>query len=206
MHKFANATLSIALAALSAALAAGQSQPDQLIGRWRSTQVSTTGVSAIFEFHGDGQLDSYAAAISDDTYRLIGTDTIVLQSKTAEEKLGLEWDSPDRARIEDEAAGKFTSLARIGKIPDSKNQLVGDWSTMREWNGKSYPARALFFPDGRAVWITTLRSDHGRYAVQNKNIRIEIPGRPVVDGSITVTADRLTLPNPKGGESIFERF
>jgi glycogen phosphorylase len=56
------------------------------------------------------------------------------------------------------------------------------------------------------VWITTLRAEHGRYSVESKNIRLEIPGRPVVQGNVTVTADRLTLPNPKGGESIFERF
>jgi hypothetical protein len=164
-------------------------------------------VSAVFEFHGDNQLDSYSAAISDGKYRLVGTDTILIQSKNGpEEKQELEWDNQDRARIEDEAAGKSIELARIGKTLDTKNALVGEWSTTREWNGKKYSARALFSPDGKVVWITTLRAEHGRYSVENKDVRLEIPGRPVVKGSITVTADRLTLPNPKGGESTFERF
>lgn len=206
MHNIANATLAFTLVAISAALVAGQSQQDQLIGRWRSTQVSPAGMSAVFEFHGDNQLDSYSAAISDGKYRLVGTDTILLQSNSGEEKQELEWDGQDRARIEDEAAGKSIELARVGKILDNKNPLAGEWSTTREWNGKSYPARALFFSDGRVVWITTLRADRGHYSVQNKNIRLEIPGRPVVEGSITITPDHLTLPNPKGGESKFERF
>ena len=168
--------------------------------------MSPAGISAVFEFRGDSQLDAYSAAILNGKYRLVGTDTIVLQSNGREQKLELEWDSQDRARIDDEAAGKSIELARVGKIPDSKNPLTGEWSTAREWNGKSYPARALFSSDGTVVWMITLRAEHGRYAVQSKNIHIEIPGRPMLDGGFAVTATRLTLPNPKGAESTFERF
>jgi hypothetical protein len=206
MHKYVTSALLFILLTLSASLNAGQSQQDQLIGRWRSAEVSSAGVSAVFEFHGDSQLDSYSAAISEDKYRLVGTDTILIQSKNREEKQELEWDSQDRARIEDEAAGKSIELTRVGKSLDNKNPLVGEWSTTRDWNGRNYPARALFFPDGKVIWITTLRAEHGRYSVQSKNIRLEISGRPVVEGSFAVTTDRLTLPNPKGGETSFERF
>jgi len=206
MHKYVNSALLFILFALSVCLKAGETQQDQLIGRWRSTEVSPAGVSAIFEFHSDNQLDSYAAAISEDKYRLLGTDTILIQSKNCEEKQELEWDSQDRARIEDEAAGKSIELTRVGKSLDNKNPLAGEWSTTLEWNGRSYPARALFLSDGKVIWITTLRAEHGRYSVQGKNIRLEISGRPVVEGSFAVTKDRLTLPNPKGGESSFEHF
>jgi len=204
MRKFANSASSIL--AVSLVLGTAQSQQDQLLGRWRSTEVSPAGVSAIFEFRGGNQLDYYSAAISDEKYRLVGTDTILLQSKNREKKWELEWDNQDRARIEDEAAGKSIELSRLGKIVDSKNPLTGEWSTTREWNGKNYPARALFFPDGKVVWITTLRAERGSYSVQSKNIRLEISGHPMLEGSFAVTEDRLTLPNPKGGESSFERF
>ncbi len=206
MHKFVNSTFAIILAAASAVPTAAQSQPDPLTGRWRSTEVSSAGVSAVFELHGDNQLDSYSAAITDGKYRLIGTDTILFQSGKGEEKQELEWDNQDRARIEDEAAGKSIELARVGKIPDVKTPLTGEWSTTLEWNGKKYPARVLFFPDGRAVWMVTLRTEHGRYAVEKRNIRLEIPGRPVVEGGFVLAENRLTLPNPKGGGSSFERF
>lgn len=207
MHKIANAAVSFTMVAIAAALAAGQSRQDPLIGRWRSTDVSPSGLSTVFEFRDGHQLDSYSVAISDGKYRLIGTDTIVLQSKGApEEKLELEWDNADRARIEDESAGKYTNLVRVGKMPESQNPLVGEWSTMREWNGKSYPARASFSSDGRVVWITNVRAEQGRYSVESGNIRLELPGRPVVQGNTTIRADRLTLPNPRGGASDFERF
>ena len=207
MRRFGGSASSLVLLVISLVTATAQSKQDPLIGRWRSTEVSPAGLSAVFEFLADHHLDSYSAAISDGKYRLIGTDTIVLQSKGGpEEKLELEWDSQDRARIEDEAAGKYTNLARLGKMPDNKNPLVGEWSTTREWNGKSYPARALFFSDGRVVWITTLRAEQGRYSVESNNIRLEIPGRPVVEGNVTATSNLLTLPNPKGGQSTFERF
>jgi len=206
VREFVNPVVPLVLFAISAVLAAGQSQQDQLIGRWRSTEVSPAGVSTVFEFGGDNQLDSYAALISDGKYRLIGTDTILLQSKNREEKQELEWDSQDRARIEDEAAGKSMELARVGKILDAKNPLVGEWTTTREWNGKIYPARALFFSDGRVVWITIVRSEHGHYSVEGKHIRLEIPNRPIVGGDFGITEGRLTLPNLKGGEFSFSRF
>ena len=207
MHRILNTALSFVSLAMLVALAIGQPEQNNLIGRWRSTEVSPAGVSAIFEFHADNQLDSYSAAISEGKYRLVGTDTILFQSKNGQEKQEVEWDSQDRARIEDEAAGKSMELARLGKIPDSKNPLTGEWSTTREWNGSKYPARVLFFPDGKVVWITTLRTDHGRYSVQSKRIRLEIPGRPQLEGSFAVTEDRLTLPNPKGnGSDSFDRF
>jgi len=37
-------------------------------------------MSAVFEFHGDDQVDSYTAVISEGKYRLIATDTILLES------------------------------------------------------------------------------------------------------------------------------
>jgi hypothetical protein len=92
----------------------------------------------------------------------------------------------------------------VGKSLDSKNPLAGEWGTTREWNGKKYPARALFSVDGKIVWMITIRAEHGKYSMDNKTVRLVIPGRPVVEGSLA--GDRLTLANPRGGESIFERF
>ena len=206
MHKFANPALLLVLSAISVVLDAGPAQPASLTGRWRSTDVSPAGISAVFEFHGDDKLDSYTAVISEEKYRLIATDTILLESNGHEEKQELEWDNQDRARIEDEAAGKSIELARVGKISDQKNPLIGEWSTTREWNGKKYPARALIFPDGKVVWITTLRTDSGHYVFVGGNIRMEITGRPVLAGGFVLAGDRLTLPNPKGGASSFQRF
>lgn len=180
---------------------------DQLNGRWRSTAVSPAGVSAVFEFHNDYQLDSYSAVVSESKYRVAGTDTILLQLDTGrEEKQELEWDNQDHARIEDEAAGKSIELVRIGQIPDRGNPIVGEWSTMREWKGSKYPARALFLSDGKVIWLITLRTEHGRYSTQTSNIRLEIAGRPPVEGGFTLIENRLILPNPKGGGSSFDRF
>ena len=194
----------IVLFALAATIAAGQ---DPLIGRWRSTDVSASGVSTIFEFRGGDQMDSYSAVVSEEKYRLAGTDTILLQSKERrEEKQELEWDSQDRARIEDEAVGKKIELTRLGTASDAKHPLVGEWRTARQWNGRTYPARALFFADGNLLWFTELRAERGSYSVQDRNIRLEVPNHPPVNGMFTVEGDRLTLPNPNGGQSGFQRF
>ena len=102
---------------------------------------------AVFEFLGESRLDAYSAAILNGNYRLVGTDTILLQSNGREEKLELEWDSQDRARIDDEAAGKSIDLARVGRVLDSKSPLTGEWSTAREWKHRPKPSgpRLIFF-------------------------------------------------------------
>jgi hypothetical protein len=193
--------------AFAVTLLGGQTKPDALIGRWRSTDVSPTGFSAIFEFHPGNQLDFYASVVSEEKYRIVGTDTILLRSADGHEvKRELEWDNPDRARIDDEAAGKSIELTRVGTKSDRQNPLTGEWSTTREWKGKSYPARALFFTDGRVLWIIDIRAEHGRYSVDKQVIRIEIPSRPLLVGTLKLDGDRLKLPNPKGGQSTFERF
>jgi hypothetical protein len=80
MDKLLNWLLLLIPIALPVAVGAGQSRQDPLMGRWRSTEVSPAGVSAVFEFHEDQKMDTYSAAISDGTYRLVGTDTILLRS------------------------------------------------------------------------------------------------------------------------------
>ena len=181
--------------------------PDALVGRWKSTDVSGAGVRAIFVFGKDKVLDTYSAVILEGTYRLVGTDTIILQTKgSREQKLELEWDNDSRARIEDEAAGKVIEITRAGKRVNSGNALVGEWEGTHEWNGKVYPARALFFADGRNIWIVNLRVETGRYNTKGQTLRFEIDGRQPIEGSFSVTGDRLSLPNPRGGQSSFERM
>ncbi len=206
MHKTVKSAFGLFVFLLPIALANGQSQQNQLIGRWRSLAVSPAGLSTVFDFHGDNQFDSFSASISDEKYRLVGTDTILIQSTNGpEEKQELDWENEDRARIEDEAAGKSIELARVGKSLDSKNPLAGEWNTTRDWNDRKYPARALF-STSKIVWIVNVREEHGHYSSNSKTVHLEMPGRPVVDSTFTITGDRLILTNPRGSESIFERF
>jgi len=193
--------------ALASTLARAQSQPDRLTGRWRSLDVSPVGISAIFEFHDGNQVDSYSSVILEEKYRLLGTDTIVLESKEGrEQKQELEWDNQDHARIEDETVGRKIELLRHGKIPDSKNPLVGEWDTAHEWHASKYPARALFFANGKVVWIIHIRIDHGRYSIQGQNLRLEILEHPILEGPFHLEGGRLILPDPRGGQAGFERF
>jgi len=197
------------LAVFSLAAASLWPQPpvSSLTGRWRSTAVSSSGVSAIFEFGAENRVDSYSAVILEQNYRLAGTDTIILQSPTSrEKKLELEWENPDRAHIDYEPGGTSIPLARANRMPDPRNPILGEWTTQRDWNGRKYPARAIFSAAGRVTWVIQLRSEHGRYTVRDRNLRLEIENRPAVEGEFTVAGEHLTLPGPQGGQMIFERF
>lgn len=192
---------------LSLSLFAADEHPQQLVGRWRSTEVASGGISYVFEFDKDGVIDSRAAVILEGTYRLVGTDSIVLGSKEGkEQKLELEWNGDNKAKIDDEAAGKAIDISRVGRRVDSAHPLAGQWNATREWNGKTYPARGFFFADGRSVWIIDLRVDHGLWSVHGNRIVIDIENRPAIEGNYSITEKQLKLPNPRGAESLFERM
>jgi hypothetical protein len=205
MQKFSGFLPALVLVSLSAALSA-QSREDPLVGRWRSAVASPAGLSAVFEFHAGDQFDSWSAVASEGTYRLVGTDTVVLKGEAGTQKLEVEWDNQDRARLDEDEAEKYTDITRVGTARDSRNALAGEWTCVREWKGGRYPARVFFMPDGRVIWVTILRVDHGTYAVTGKTIRFQIPGRPLVEGEFSITGDRLTLPSPRGNGLIFKRF
>jgi hypothetical protein len=206
MRKPVSSALSFLLVAVSIGMYAEPQQQDPLVGRWRSTEVSSAGVSAVFSFGKDGVVDVYSAVILEGTYKLVGTDTIVLQSADGRlEKQELEWDSRSKARIEDEAAGKSIEMSRAATRIDAAHPLLGEWDSVLEWKGKTYPARGLFFADGRNIWMINLTVETGRYAIGNGKIRLLIPNRPTVEGDLTVADDRLMLPNPRGGQSRFNR-
>lgn len=198
---------SFLLICLPVILAGAANPAPGLVGRWRSADVSSSGVSAVFEFGPDNVVDSYSSVIVEGKYRLVGTDTIVLESADGrEEKQELEWDNQSKARIDDEAAGKAIELSRAGTRIDPQHPLLGEWDCIREWQGKTYPARGLFYPDGRNIWLINLHVETGRYLVKDGKIRLDIPNRPAVEGNVTVTDDSLTLPNPRGSESRFNRM
>lgn len=195
----------LAFLLMPGALLAATDAVDSLAGRWRSADVSASKVSAVFVFGKDGVVENYTSVILEGKYRLLGTDTIILQSADGrEEKQELEWDNQNQGRIEDEAAGKSFELSRASKLVDAKRPLLGEWDTTREWNGKSYPARALFFADGRNVWIINILVETGSYSAKDGKIRLQIPNRPPVEGNFSVTDGYLILPNPRGGQSRFK--
>ena len=92
----------------------------------------------------------------------------------------------------------------IGRTIRMGGSAAGEWSTTREWNGRKYPARASFSAGGKVIWMIAVRAEHGKYSMDSKTVRLEIPGRPAVEGSLA--GDHLTLANPRGGEFVFERF
>jgi hypothetical protein len=188
-------------------LLAGADSVSGLEGRWRSVEATGAGIQTVFEFGKDNSLDSFSAVILEERYRVVGTDTIIFQPKQgSEQKLELEWDTENHGRIDDEAAGKKIEISRAGKKVDGGNLMTGEWQATHEWNGKSYPARAVFLADGTDYWVIQVRAEHGKFNVNGSHIKLEIQNRPAVEGDFKLERGLLVLPNPRGGVSKFERM
>jgi hypothetical protein len=48
---------------------AGQSSPDQILGRWRSMETSMGGIGVMFEFHAGGVVDYSPGAVVETPWR-----------------------------------------------------------------------------------------------------------------------------------------
>lgn len=181
---------------------------DPLTGRWRSLDLDPNGLGEVFDFHGAKDMDCGPATILNGSFRLLGTDTIVLKSTkdAPEAKLELEWDGRDQIRIENEPANQIIKLVRVGEVKDTGNPLFGEWITPDDGKTKNLPSHSLFYADGRNIWIIPQSVQHGHYSIQGKTIRLEIANRPPIEGAYTLEGTHLKLPNAKGGESNFERY
>jgi hypothetical protein len=200
--------VSLALLVLLAQLAPEAAPPANLIGRWRSLQTSQGGIGAMFEFHQDGVVDYSPGAVVETDYRVEG-DQLVLPSATKdgkEQRQTIEWLGDDHFRLK---AGDVIGdeLSRTGPRADPKNPLIGEWTGSRDMAGNTVELRWFFYPNGKTLLLVSFLTQHGRYSVNKRIIRVALPDRDAVEGAFDVNGDRLTLPGPHGtGESHFARY
>jgi hypothetical protein len=73
-------------------------------------------------------------------------------------------------------------------------------------SGKTMQARYLFDPAGKGLWLIPFLKQSGSYSIRGDSIRLELPGRPPVEGKFKIDGDVLTIPGLNSGESRFARY
>ncbi len=179
----------LALVAL-AGVSAGQQPTPELLGRWRSAEVSTTGLGTILHFQPGGTVDYSPGAVVEMTYRIEGKEIIFPPDtiKGPEMRQPLEFNGQNQLRL-----AKVT-LQRQGPAPDAGNPILGEWRGKLEAKDGPPEAFYFFYPGGKCLLLLPFQTTPGRYKINGSSMRLEIPGQPPAEGAFQVTADSLTIP------------
>jgi hypothetical protein len=178
--------------------------PNGLVGRWRSSGTSSGGLGTIFAFHEDGSVDFSPGAVVDMSYRLEG-DSLFLPADG--QKQTVKFVDDNRVEITAEHEGKIHTqeLKRKGPVPDQKNLILGEWTTIRE-DLHGVEATEIFYEAGKCLLVIPFAWLHGQFVVDGATIRIEVPKVPTIQGPFKVEGETLTIPGAHGGTSQFSRY
>ena len=178
--------------------------PARLIARWRSLEKPHSGTGAIFEFHKDGTLLYSPGSVDEMKYRIEGNRLVMPADKDngPHTSTKMEWVSADRVIFD-----SSQTLSRVGRAPDPKNPLLGEWTAPLERAGVRYDVRWFFNADGKMLLLSAYRWQKGQYSVKGATICIALPEIPELEGALRIEGDVLTMPSPhRTGASHFRRY
>jgi len=138
------------------------------------------------------------------SYRLEG-DSLFLPADG--QKQTVKFVDDNRVEITAEHEGKIhtQTLKRKGPVPDQKNLILGEWTTIRE-DLHGVEATEIFYGPGKYLLLIPFVWLHGQYVVDGDTIRIEVPKVPTIQGPFKEEGDTLTIPGAHGGTNQFARY
>ncbi len=139
-------------------LLGADSPPQELLGRWRSTQTSKGGIGFILHFRADGTFDFSPGAVVEMPYR-IESDKIVFPPATTdgpEQRLKLQFTGQGRLRLLGDPGEQLT---RKGTAPNPKVPILGEWEGKRDMGGHQVEVHYIFYPNGKCLLLIPFVKD-----------------------------------------------
>ena len=179
---------------------------NDLLGKWRSELVAQGQLGTVLDFQPGGILTVSQGALADLAYRIENGELILPPAIKGgpEQRQRIEWVNPSKLLLHpaDLPPVEFT---RVGPAPKGENTLVGEWTTLRELNGRKIVSTFRFLDDNTALLWIPLASAGGKYTVQGETIRLELPDSPPVEGPFRIRGNQLILPTQNGTPATFLR-
>jgi Family of unknown function (DUF5640) len=180
----------------------------QIVGRWRSLEISKGGIGAIYEFQADGVVDFSPGAVVEMPWR-IENGQLVLPSGAvggSGQKLTLKWLGENKVQF---VSGNSTGneLTRKGDRSDAANPIIGEWIGTRDMGGRKLEMHWFFYPGGHGLFLLPFETQHGHYTITNRTLHIEMPNTKAQDFKFELKDNALTLFKPEGsGEYRYARY
>jgi hypothetical protein len=180
----------------------GEQPPKELLGRWVSVARMFDRTAESMTFYKDGTFDFSIADVSEAAYRVEGSELVEFSPSTAEpeQRIKIEFTGPDQLRF------GVNVLKRQGAAADAKRLIVGEWAGTREAEGRRYESHLRFYPDGRYLFVTSVRQHSGKYTIEGSTMRMVAQDSSVTEGEFRIAGDVLTIPGPRATQAKFRRY
>jgi hypothetical protein len=188
-----------------------QQPPHALTGKWRALETSNGGIGVLLDFHSDGTMILSPGAIVPGKYRveegnIVSTVSDPRTGESSEDSMTFELVGDSKLRYGKQSYGTI-EMTRVGKPQDANNLLLGTWTCTSDFQGVKVASYYQFRADGTQLLTIPFRKDPGRYSVEGDAIRIDVRGRPYIEGALRWEDEVLVLPKPRGnGEMRFKRY
>jgi hypothetical protein len=196
---------------LTLSAVSAQQPAQKLTGKWRALETSKGGIGVLLDFHRDGTMTLSPGAIVPSTHRVEEGNIVSRVSdpgtgEASEDSMTFELIGDSKLRYGKQPYGTI-EMTRVGKPQDANNLLLGTWTCTSDFQGMKVASYYEFRADGTELLTIPFRKDPGRYSVEGDLIRIDVRGRPYIEGAMRWEDEVLVLPKPRGnGEMRFKRY
>jgi hypothetical protein len=176
--------------------------PQQLLGRWRSTQTSKGGLGSILFFRADGTFDFSPGAVVEMPYRIASNEIVFPPATTdgSEQRMKLQFTGQNQLSLLGE------QLTRKGTAPDPKVPILGEWEGRRDMDGHQVEVHYIFYPNGKCLLLIPFVKRTLKYTVEGQNIRMELPNQEPLFGKFQIKDGVLTIPGSGGHGNEYSRY
>lgn len=199
--------LLIVLTALAVSqLVRAEAPPQELLGRWRSTQTSKGGLGAMLFFRADGTFDFSPGAVVETPYRIESNEIVFPPATTdgPEQRMKLQFIGQDQLRLLGDPGEQLT---RKGAAPDPKVPILGEWEGTRDMGGNQVEVHYLFYPNGKCLLLIPFVKKTLKYTIEGQNMRMERPNQEPLFGKFQIKHGVLTIPGrPSGNGNDYIRY
>ncbi len=182
-----------------------QALPQELLGRWRSTQTSKGGLGVMLYFRTDGTFDFSPGAVVEMPYRVESSEIVFPPATTtgSEQRLRVQFVGQDQLTLLGEPREQ---LARKGVAPDQKVPILGEWEGKRDVGGRQVEVHYLFYPNGKCLLLIPFATRKLKYTIEGGSIRMERIDETPASGKFRIKDDVLTISDPNGKEDEYSRY
>ena len=179
--------------------------PQELLGRWRSTQTSKGGIGWMLLFRADGTFVLSPGAVVEMPYRIESGEIVFPPSTTdgPEERLKRQFTGKDQLRL---LGNPEERLTRKGTAPNPKVTILGEWEGKRDMGGHQVEVHYIFYPNRKCLLLIPFVKKTLKYTIEGRNIRMELPNQAPCFGMFQIKDGILAIPGSDGKGNDFSRY
>ena len=176
-----------------------------LLGRWRSTHPSRSGLGSMLLFRPDGTFDFSYGAVVEMSYRLENNEIVFPPATTSgpEQRLKVQFTGREQLTL---LGDPRETLTRKGSARDPNAPLLGEWEGKRDLGGNEGGVRYIFYSEGKCLLLISFATRTLKYSIDGQQLRMEQLDHALVPSTFQIKDGVLVLHGSDGNDERYSRY